>query len=280
MTGTGGVRTAAELALDGLDEAMAGLPSAVSLDDGEADLFSAGGSPMDQPAARDGLGELGAAIFGAPRKGGAGRPKGSRNRQTTEFRTYFLQQHRHPALALADVYNMPVEELAARLGCDRHDAMRIQVQAATAVLPYVERRQPLAVQMQGASGLTLVIGDLHQAGSKSEEYQTLTLTPSEGVGSAVSVGLPIGDADQAVSDRHPLILHQPVDPAAGAAGGVMEGSPDPAGGAAAAPLPAPPGRAPPQAAPPSEMIPPFSAQPSLKIFSIDEEKNPGQGEGL
>lgn len=227
MTGGAGIRAAAELAL----QAGAGGPSAVPAEAEAPELFEPshggeGGGPLDPMA------ELGADLFGQPRRGrGGGRPKGSRNKVTETFRAYFLSLHKHPALALAEIASVPVEELARRLGCDRFDALKLQTQCLTAILPYVEKRQPIALELPAGSGLTLVIGDLAAPGAaggpaidgdfrvaaEGEEDQGLAAGAAAELVAPELVDGPEAQADRGLAAAVPLTAHQPAPAADGAA---------------------------------------------------------------
>jgi hypothetical protein len=54
----------------------------------------------------------------------------------------------HPALALARAYSTPVELLAAQLDCSKLEAFQCQMRAAAEVLPYVEGKQPVQVDVR------------------------------------------------------------------------------------------------------------------------------------
>lgn len=110
------------------------------------------------------------------------RPKGSRDAVTEAFRKYFLSLHRHPALALAEIASVPLEDLARRLGCSSDEATKLRGQAQAAIVAatppadaqltpdeVADVRRMLAswralreVSVPG-TGLKLVIGDLSRA---------------------------------------------------------------------------------------------------------------------
>lgn len=92
---------------------------------------------------------------------GPGRPKGSPNKRTAKLRDYVLARYRHPAEVLAALASMPVERLAADLLCDRIEAATLQVRAATELLPYLESRMPVAVDLGDTRLPILAIGDVH-----------------------------------------------------------------------------------------------------------------------
>src|SRR5690606_32618396 len=53
--------------------------------------------------------------LGAPVRG-PGRPAGSRNKNTEEWRKFILSRYRSPLEALAQTYCLPIEDLAQRFG--------------------------------------------------------------------------------------------------------------------------------------------------------------------
>lgn len=114
-----------------------------------------------------------------------GRPAGSRNRSTEEWRRMLLSRYPSPLIGLAETYSRPVDELARELGLfkrgkvfvdgpdggawvEREDpeqldlerAFRLQQEARQALAPYVHQRQPLAIESKGSQRGLLVIGDL------------------------------------------------------------------------------------------------------------------------
>jgi len=128
------------------------------------DVGAPPGSEADQPALLDGF-ENGAAssplaTANARRGRGPGRPKGAKNRRTEEWAAYILSQYRSPLIVLAELYSMPVDELAAELQCEKLDAVKIQKDAAAALAPYVHQRQPQAIEVSEKSVGVLVIGEL------------------------------------------------------------------------------------------------------------------------
>jgi hypothetical protein len=254
MTGVTGIATAIELALQDGAGAEAGDLVAVRPADGKLPLDDGpehggeGGSPLDPMVT------LGADLFGQPRRGRAGgRPKGSRNKVTETFREYFLTQHRHPALQLAEFAAMPVEELARRLQCKLFDAAKLQAQCLTAILPYVERRQPIAVELPAGSGLTLVIGALGAPGSPQaapEQYQWVAGTYGVELVEGELVDPAKAVADQGLAPSVPLMVHPP--------GGEPGPAPDPAAVSIMRPTTGP-DTAPPGGVPKARDVPPHGA---------------------
>lgn len=185
------------------DVLAAAVPNAAAEACRQLDLLSAedepGASPFDQA-----LDEM-AAGFSQPRRG-RGRPVGSRNRRTEDWQRLVLSTHRSPLLVLADVYSMPVEELAKRLKCDLLDAAKLQITAARELAPYVHQRLPQAVDLNVGGALptlTIVMPGAAAPGSPASaeagevvdlladdivEYQGLSAAAAEHSDSAYSDG--------------------------------------------------------------------------------------------
>lgn len=151
---------------------MAGLPTA--LQGVIADL-------PDEGAAQDDLfGELPGrpAVEGVPtlvpaERRGPGRPKGSRNRSTQEWRDFVLSRHRSPLVQLAEIAEATPEELARAWGLYRYEyfqgvrvaqsldtgaAAARKVEAMRALLPYLHQAQPQAVAVTGEQRAVIVVG--------------------------------------------------------------------------------------------------------------------------
>lgn len=82
-----------------------------------------------------------------------GRPKGVQNRRTQDFKRYIQRFGQHPAITLMQLQSTPSEELVAQSSLidtpkrqmSLHDAISLRVRAAEALLPYLESKQPVAV---------------------------------------------------------------------------------------------------------------------------------------
>lgn len=162
MSKTGGWATALELA-GGIGDLGLGA-------DGQDDLFEADAPLPLSPAV---VGQSG------PR---GGRPKGARNRSTEEMRAFLLAKYRSPLVGLLEVAARPAEALARELklwarapdGEIIRDgagdpvlapdavmrAFDRQINALTAALPYLEKKQPVAIETNGKVAGVIVIGDL------------------------------------------------------------------------------------------------------------------------
>ena len=87
---------------------------------------------------------------------GRGRPPGSMNRRNAKFRDQILALGPHPAVALQRAYSMPVEALAAELECSKLEAFQVGVRAAAELLPYIEGKQPVTVDIREKHDVVLV----------------------------------------------------------------------------------------------------------------------------
>jgi hypothetical protein len=96
------------------------------------------------------------AIAVAERRG-RGRPTGSLNKRNAKFREQLLALAPHPALALARAYSTPVETLAAQLGCTKLEAAQLGIRAAAEVLPYIEGKQPISVDVRQRSDVVMIM---------------------------------------------------------------------------------------------------------------------------
>jgi len=91
-----------------------------------------------------------------------GSRRGIPNKRTAAMRDLYLRMGLpHPLLWMGQVLKMGVDGLAAELACDRLDAAELLRKVASDALPYIEGKQPLRVQAEGAAGLpVMIVGDL------------------------------------------------------------------------------------------------------------------------
>lgn len=83
---------------------------------------------------------------------GVGRPPGSKNKNTQEWRDFILGKYTSPLVVLAEAYSRPVHVLAAELKCSLEDAFKLQIAAAKELAPYVHQKMPQAIEA-GENGL-------------------------------------------------------------------------------------------------------------------------------
>lgn len=98
-----------------------------------------------------------AAVVREHRRRGRGRPPGALNRRNQKFRDFVLSQHAHPGIALARIYDRPTELLAAELGCKLVEAATIQARAAAELLPYIEGKAPISVDVRRRNDVVLIM---------------------------------------------------------------------------------------------------------------------------
>ena len=112
---------------------------------------------------------------------GVGRPKGSINRSTAEWKEYILGRYRSPLVALAEIYSRSINDLAIELGHDpankltfekAKELLQLQLQCAKELAPYVHQKQPMAIEGSGEGLMTLVIGALPDQ-KKNQELDPL-----------------------------------------------------------------------------------------------------------
>lgn len=196
---TGGLTTALQL----LGAAGHAVPGAEAEQD---DLFEADALLSLPPAAVP------------ERTGKAGRPAGARNKSTEEWVRYFLSRYRSPMTALAEIYSRPLDDLVAHLQAiaDKHSVVKagegdgiavgvsrihplevakMQIAAASALLPYVHKKQPLDIAIDGRQPGIVVLGDLNvPVGGVSDELSLPVIDSEEYQG--------VSDTAPAQSDAH------------------------------------------------------------------------------
>lgn len=130
----------------------------------------------------------------------AGRPAGSRNRSTSEWVNFFLSQNRSPLSVLGNIVSQPLEQLVDQLQtmADKHAVLRVgeaggmsvavarisplevlklQRDAAVALLPYIHRKQPMAVEIEQKQRGVVLIGDLDVTDLGDDDDLALPLPP-------------------------------------------------------------------------------------------------------
>lgn len=88
---------------------------------------------------------------------GRGRPPGALNKRNAKFRDQVLALGPHPALALQRAYSMPVEQLAAVLECSKLEAFQVGIRAAAELLPYIEGKQPVTIDLREQHDVVLIM---------------------------------------------------------------------------------------------------------------------------
>ena len=100
-----------------------------------------------------------------------GRPAGARNRRTKEMVDWLLNARglKPPLEFLLELLDKSTAELVD-LGVKAEEALKLKVHAATAALPYVHQKQPMAVEAVGkTAGLLVLPGEGGTAEEQAEE---------------------------------------------------------------------------------------------------------------
>lgn len=147
-------------------------PSVVDAELAEARDLVLLADPEQLELLRDELGRTGGAAeaIAEHERRGRGRPRGSLNRRNQKFRDQILALYPHPAEALARAYSTPVDTLAAQLGCTKAEAAAIGVRAAAELLPYIEGKAPISVDVRRRNDVVLIMPG---AGVTGEELEAI-----------------------------------------------------------------------------------------------------------
>lgn len=113
---------------------------------------------------------------------GRGRPPGALNKRNQKFRDQILAIAPHPALALARAYSTPVETLAAELGCSKLEAAQIGIRAAAELLPYLEGKQPVQVELTRRNDVVLIMPGGHVS---AEQLDAIANEAGEGMADGI-----------------------------------------------------------------------------------------------
>lgn len=109
---------------------------------------------------------------------GAGRPKGSRNKNTEEMRRWLLGRYRSPLEVMAETFSRSMVDLAKELGWQDPsptqllEILKLQLQCAKELAPYVHSKQPQAVDL-GDQGLVQLIINTGAHGAAQDENASL-----------------------------------------------------------------------------------------------------------
>lgn len=106
------------------------------------------------------------------REGAKGRPPGSKNRAQQKFAQYFIAKFGDPHDMMGEIMSMPldvlIEEMEAAQGGDaKHkpvraiDALRLKVDCADRIAPYVRGKQPISIEVSGRKDAVIVIGGIN-----------------------------------------------------------------------------------------------------------------------
>lgn len=94
-----------------------------------------------------------------------GRPKGAKNRRSDDFAKFILSHGTHPAVTMMQIQTTPPEVLVERSRqidpikrrLSYGDAQAMRVRCAEALLPYIEAKKPVAVELDAKGDFNLLI---------------------------------------------------------------------------------------------------------------------------
>lgn len=121
--------------------------NSVAISDHQPSLFASADVSSKEEAAPAESGRVSNETAGLGLERKPGRPKGAKNKSTKEWIEYYLNTIKEsPLIFLGRIYTEKTDLLARRLSCKREDALKMQIGAANAVLPYVHQKQPIAIE--------------------------------------------------------------------------------------------------------------------------------------
>ena len=129
----------------------------------------------DMLEARAALGEHAGtlSVLDEARRRRRGRPKGARNRRTDDFAKYIMGYGQHPAITLMQIQATPPEVLMeqsrqmdpAKRRMTLHEAQSLRIRCAEGLLPYIESKKPVAVDMSFHGVGDLIIEGVTHSGA-------------------------------------------------------------------------------------------------------------------
>lgn len=112
-----------------------------------------------------------------------GRPRGSQNKGTEEFRKYLLSRGSSPLASMMAWAQHTPTSLAAELNCSRERAFELLLQMWRELAPYLHQQMPRAIEVDGATAGVLILGDLtvaeRQKLAEVTGVQALTLSTDQ-----------------------------------------------------------------------------------------------------
>lgn len=147
----------AMIAREAVDQAKALLASDRAEELRQLDLLDQP-SPEEMLEARDllGYGATGRDVAVEARKR-RGRPPGSTNKRTDDFARYILSFGQHPAKTMMEIQSTPTEILMQASKKSYLECLDRRIRCAEALMPYLESKKPVAVDVSFSGVADLVI---------------------------------------------------------------------------------------------------------------------------
>lgn len=133
-----------------------------------------------------------------PAARGAGRPPGSKNKNTEAWRNFLLSKYQSPLIGLAEIYSRKVTDLAVELGFTNNLSrkatpeelmalLKLQIEAMVQIAPYIHQKQPMALDTGegGLISLTIVNGNqaaIQAAQDVKTDYEIIDLQSEQNQG--------------------------------------------------------------------------------------------------
>lgn len=124
-------------------------------------------SPEEMADAQERLGPKAGniAVLKDARAARGGRKPGSRNKRSDDFSKFILSHGSHPALTLMQIQSTPPEVLVERSRAidpvkrrlSYGDAQALRIRCAETILPYVEGKKPVSIELDAKGDFNLVI---------------------------------------------------------------------------------------------------------------------------
>lgn len=168
-------------------------------------LVGANGGLVDETGSQVELFESEAAPLPLPVRAGSGpkggRPVGARNRSTEAWVGWFLSQNRSPLSVLGNIAGQDLRELhgllqdmadkrtrhrdtangseEVRVLVDPLAVLKLQKDAAAALLPYIHKQQPKALEIETSKRGFVLLGELDDVTEAQSDDLALPLPPIE-----------------------------------------------------------------------------------------------------
>lgn len=100
-----------------------------------------------------------------------GRPPGAVNKRTGDFAKWLLGFGPHPAVTMMRIQGMRTEDLAKIINAKPIEALDRQIRCATELLPYLEGKQPIAIDINAkleGLGTLVIAGVTHSEAEVAE----------------------------------------------------------------------------------------------------------------